>query len=67
MTRPQAEHLAREISNHKGEWVVIKGTHVIAADKDYRRAVSQVPKKDRDKVYTQYSSEENFSNTVFML
>jgi hypothetical protein len=61
------ERLARDISEHKGQWVVIKGTQIVAADKDYKRAVAKVPEKDRGKVYTQYSSEENFSNTVFML
>ena len=65
MKRSQAERLAVEISGHKGEWVIIKNSHVIASAPSMKRAIEIVPKGQRAGAHAQYSPREDFSTSSF--
>jgi hypothetical protein len=65
MTHTQSERLAREISEHKGEWVLVRGTRVVAAAPSIKTAISQIPKKDRARVRAQFCPEEDLLGSSF--
>lgn len=65
MTPSQTERLAREISKHKGQWVIVKGTQVIASSPSIKQAIDRVPREDRRHVRAQFCPTEDHSGSSF--
>jgi len=65
MTRAQAGKLARNIAQHKGEFVIVRGTEVIAHDRKYRRALDKVPADKTDGAYVRFSPKKKADHTVY--
>ena len=63
MTREQK--LALEISQHKGQWVLVKGYKVVAASASIKEAINSLPKADRKKVTAQYCPPQDYSGVSF--
>lgn len=61
----QQEKLAREISLHKGQWVLVKGNKVVAASSSIKEAINSLPKADRKKVTAQYCPPQDYSGVSF--
>ena len=65
MTKQQREQLAQEISKHKGQWVLVKGTRVVAASRSIKKAINSLPPAERRKVTAQFCPREDYSGTSF--
>jgi hypothetical protein len=63
MTRQQ--RLARDISKHRGEWVLVKDDRVVAASPSIKTAIRSLPKADRSKVTAQFCPTEDYAGTIF--
>jgi hypothetical protein len=63
MTKQQ--RLAREISKHKGEWVLVKDARVVAASPSIKKAINSLPKADRSKVTAQFCPNEDYTGSSF--
>jgi hypothetical protein len=59
------EKLAQEISQHKGQWVLVKGNRVVAASASIKEAINSLPKADRKKVTAQYCPPKDYSGVSF--
>ena len=59
------EKLAHEISQHKGEWVLVKGNKVVAASVSIKDAINSLPKAERKKVTAQYCPPQDYSGVSF--
>ncbi len=65
MTKRQAERLAKQISEHQGQWVLVKGDHVVAASPSIKKAINSLPPAERKKVHAQYCPKEDYSGVSF--
>ncbi len=63
MTRQQK--LAREISKHKGQWVLVKGSKVVAASPSIKKAINSLPPDERKQVRAQFCPTEDYSGASF--
>jgi hypothetical protein len=63
MTRQ--ERLAQEISKHKGEWVLVEGTRIVAADPSIKKAINSLRPAQRRRVTAQFCPTEDYSGTSF--
>jgi hypothetical protein len=59
------ERLAHDISMHKGEWVLVKGTQIVAASPSIKTAINSLPKAERGKVTAQFCPTEDYSGASF--
>ena len=65
MTRRQQERLALAISQHKGQWVLVKGNEVVAGATSIKDAINSLPKAERRRVRAQYCPTEDYAGVSF--
>lgn len=65
MTPAEQKRLAREIAEHPGEWVLVKGSRVMAANRDLRVALRSLPEEERTRVTAMFCPREDYVGTVY--
>jgi hypothetical protein len=65
MTRSDQERLAKDISAHQGQWVLVRGSRVVAASSSIREAVNSLPPAERKKVRAQFCPRDDYSGASF--
>lgn len=65
MTRKEAERLAHAISQFEGEYVLTRGTLIVAHDRDLAKAMRSVKRSERKGLHVSFASTRDFTNTTF--
>ncbi len=65
MTKSQAERLAHEVSKHKGEYVLVRGTSIVAHDKNLKAAMRKVRAEDRKDLHVRFCPSKDFTDSTF--
>lgn len=65
MTSSQAQRFAQEISQYKGQWILVEDSRVVAASPSIKKAINSLKPAQRRKVVAQYVPEEDCSGAIF--
>jgi hypothetical protein len=61
----EQQRLARDISKHKGEWVLVKDARVVAASSSIKQAINSLPKAERSQVTAQFCPTKDYTGSSF--
>jgi len=65
MTKRQAVQVADAVSRYKGEYVLFRGTSVVAHHSDLHAAMNSVRPAERKGLTVRYAPERDFTNSTF--